>query len=70
VKVNDEVISQSVLDTAMRLVKHTVFTAGQLEKQLLALGVNNAYRAADRLLQQQRKLGNIRRIGNVWIWRS
>jgi hypothetical protein len=71
-------IPQSAIDAAVvRMREGRPFTATLIESVLRSNGVPNvgrdyygcvSYRAADRIIQQQRRMGNIKYDGKVWRW--
>lgn len=70
-KVKGITIEQEVIDAAIARMKTDGFTAKELEafigRRIERTGeVPN--RAADRLIQQQRKAGNISFGGGYWVW--
>jgi len=72
--VNGIEITQAQIDGAIAFMRKGPFKAADLVKEMERLGVpaekDAAYRGADRLIQQQRKRGNITvdRYTRSWTW--
>lgn len=72
-KVNGKQVEQAVIDACITRMKQGAFKAMEIEALCTRMGVDwksgNAMRVADRIIQRERKAGNIELTNRpYWFW--
>ena len=75
-KVYDYTIKQAMIDRVIDRMKQAVFQSADIEQVCIDMGIPHhdghsnyiAHRAADRLIQRERKAGNIAYVERRWHW--
>ena len=66
-RVEQKEVSQECIDKILARMKEKPFKAGDLAPIAQEFGICKL-RLPDRIIQQQKKLGNIHLLGGVWHW--